>query len=267
MPLLKAQAAAPAIKQAVVLDLGDLGAQAAKLRMAAEAHAQQILADAEAKAAKLIEEARGQGLEEGREQGHAQGLDQGQKDGQEQALAQWQEQLQNLTDAWADTTTRLDAFRRDLQRSASESILRFALRFAEKVTHRIVEIDENVITDQVANALEYVLEPLDVAVHLHPLDRDNLTQALPGILAHAEHIKHVKLVDDETISPGGCVLHFGDGRIDASIETQTRRLTDLILPPGEEEPQPEPTVQTDAAADPSAEPEPPLEDPPPSIPA
>ncbi|MEM6392323.1 MAG: FliH/SctL family protein [Planctomycetota bacterium] len=244
MPLLKAQAAAPAIKQAVVLDLGDLGAQAAKLRMAAEARAQQIIAEAEDKAAQLIEEARGQGLEQGREKGHAQGLEQGLKDGQTQALAKWQDQLQNLTDAWADTTTRLDAFRGDLQRDARESVLRFALRFAEKVTHRIVEIDENVITDQIANALDHVLEPMDVAVHLHPLDRDNLTQALPGILAQSEHIKHVQLVDDESISPGGCVLHFGDGRIDASIETQTQRLTDLILPPGEDEPQADAAPQT-----------------------
>ncbi|MEM6551921.1 MAG: FliH/SctL family protein [Planctomycetota bacterium] len=247
MPLIKAQAAAPAIKQAVVLDLGDLGAQAAKLRMAAEARAQQIIADAETKAAQLIEEARGQGLEQGREKGHAQGLEQGKKDGQAQALADWQEQLQNLTDAWADTTTRLDAFRRDLQRGARESVLRFALRFAEKITHRIVEIDENVITDQVANALEHILEPMDVAVHLHPLDRDNLRQALPGILTQSEHIKHVQLIDDESVSPGGCVLHFGDGRIDASIETQTKRLTDLILPPGEEELQPDPTPRAEEA--------------------
>ena len=40
MPVLRNQQSRPAMKDAVVLDLGDIGAQAEKLRRAAEAKAQ-----------------------------------------------------------------------------------------------------------------------------------------------------------------------------------------------------------------------------------
>ncbi|MEM9253198.1 MAG: hypothetical protein AAGB29_12690, partial [Planctomycetota bacterium] len=157
MPHLKSHAAVPAIKEAVVLDLGDIGAQAAKLRLAAEARAQQIIAEAESKAAELIDAARGTGLEEGRAQGHAEGLKQGHEQGKAEALAQWQEQLQNLTDAWADAASRFDAHRAQLRREAHHAVLRFAVRMGEKLTHRVVEVDESVILDQVAAALDHVL--------------------------------------------------------------------------------------------------------------
>ena len=83
MPILKQTQTAGAMKDAVVLDLGDLGRQAARLRMQAEAQAANIITDAEKKAAQLVENASGQGFEQGR----AEGLEQGTREGLEQGRA------------------------------------------------------------------------------------------------------------------------------------------------------------------------------------
>jgi flagellar biosynthesis/type III secretory pathway protein FliH len=42
-------------------------------------------------------------------------------------------------------------------------------------------------------------------------------------------MEHVQLVPDDAISPGGCTVRFGAGQIDATIETQLRRIADELL--------------------------------------
>ena len=54
MAVMKSQAG-KVMRDAVVLDLGDLGAQAARLRMQAEARAAEIVGEAERKAQALVE--------------------------------------------------------------------------------------------------------------------------------------------------------------------------------------------------------------------
>lgn len=252
MPLLKSQSATPAIKQAVVLDLGDLGAQAAKLRMAAEARAQQILADAEKQASQLLEDTRKQGFDQGLADGLEQGIKQGQERGQADAFTKWSGALQKVTDAWADVSSQWDRQRIELHRDARQAVLRFALKMGEKLTHRVVEVDESVIVDQVANALEHVLEPMEVTVRVNPVDRETLAESLPQITASFEHLQHVRLIEDNQVGPGGCVANFGEGRVDATIEVQVQRLVDQILPVDEEDIAE--TVEDTGPADPPAEP-------------
>ena len=59
MPVLKQSGSRLAIKEAVVLDLGDLGRQAAQLRLAAEAKAAKIIGEAEKEAGQLVATASG----------------------------------------------------------------------------------------------------------------------------------------------------------------------------------------------------------------
>ena len=48
-------------------------------------------------------------------------------------------------------------------------------------------------------------------------------------MAQFSQVEHVTLVDDEAVGRGGCVLGYGQGRIDASIETQIQRLVESVV--------------------------------------
>ncbi|MEM1446472.1 MAG: FliH/SctL family protein [Planctomycetota bacterium] len=244
MPILKAQIHQRASKDAVVLDLGDIGRQAAKLRAIAEAKAEGILSEARDQAAKLTQgatEAGDQrGYAEGLERGHAEGIEQGKAE----ALQQHAEQLQQVQQQWAaaiaDYETRFMASERD----ASNIALRIGIKLAEKVLHRAVQTQEDLALQQLHAALSHVLEPSRVKVHVNPADRDVLTQALPGIVESLDQVTHAHLVADTDVSPGGCVVEAGAGTIDAQVETQLDRLASLLL--GETEPAestPEPTPE------------------------
>ena len=233
MPVIKSDHTPKLTKEAVVLDLGDLGQQAARLRMVAEQKALSVVSRAEQQAADLIRGAEAKGLEQGRATGQEQGFVEGHEAGRIEALEQTRDQLQQLQMAWSDVIKQWDEQSRQMVREVREDVLSFALKFSEKLVHRVVEVDPSVIVNQLGAALGCVLQPLDVSVKIHPEDRSVLEQALPELLAEFEQIEHVRLVDDTTVSRGGCVVAYGRGQIDATIENQMHRIVDLILPPAD----------------------------------
>lgn len=230
MSLIKATDAAPLIKDAIVLDLGDLGRQATRLKEAALTKAQQIVRDAQSEARRLTQQSHGLGLEQGRSEGFAKGLEEGRAQGRAEALKQASEQLRRLQENWTRAAAEWDRQRQDMDRQAREAVLALAVRMGEKLTHRLVEIDPTVVVDQVAMALGHVLRPLDVTVRIHPEDRPVMEEALPQLLAEFAQLKHVRLMDDPAVGRGGCVLTYGQGRVDATIDTQLRRVVELLIP-------------------------------------
>lgn len=250
MPILKQQISQPLIRDAVVLDLGDLGRQAARLRAAAQAKAEQILTQARDEAQRLIAAAEKTGYDAGHAKGLAQGLEDGQAKGHAESLAAGAAQIQEATERFTSVANDWDAYRTQLDRDARSAVLSFAVKFAQQVTHRVVEVDPQVIADQVASALSRVLEPTNVAIQVHPDDQATLREVLPDLLAGLTHLQHVELVEDVEVGRGGCKLILHGGEIDATINTQIRRLTEVMLP-GEPY---DPTLPpTEASAAPAAE--------------
>lgn len=218
------------VKDAIVLDLGDLRRQADRLRQAAEVRAQAIVADARSKASEVARSVLADAHRKGREEGLEQGLAEGRKKGHAEALAKATAQLQQLQKSWTEAMTAWDARKADMERDAGVAVLQVAVMFAEKVAKRVIEADRTVVIDQVAAALRLTLKPSDVTVHVHPDDRQALDEAMPRVLASFPHLKHVALVEDSTVSQGGCIVTSGQGRIDATVETQLERLVELLVP-------------------------------------
>lgn len=244
MPVLKQHHTTPAMREAIVLDLGDIGAQAARIRAAAETQASKIIAEAQAKSESLADQLHQEAEKQGYSDGLEKGLAEGREQGRAEALAESSEQLRQLSAAWSQVATDWEQQRIDMEREARQAVLEFALSAAEKIVHRVIEVDESVVVDQAAQALSLVLSAHDASVRIHPVDRPMLEDAMPELIKELASLEHIELVDDETITPGGCIVAFGQGRIDATVERQLQRLVDLILP----EPPPLPADEQEASA-------------------
>jgi len=234
MPVVKQHNTSPMIRDAVVLDLGDLGRQAARLRAAAEAKAQRILEDAKAQADQIIAAAHQQGYDAGYEKGQVQGGTDGHEAGRAEALAQGTTQVKQTTDRFLAMSQEWHEHRTQLDREARGAVLDFAIKLAGKLTHRIVQVDPAVVGDQVAAALSRVLEPTDVLIRIHPEDRPVVQEVLPDVLAGLSHLKEVSLHDDDQVGRGGCVLAFRGGQVDASLSTQMTRIVQTLVPEGQD---------------------------------
>ncbi len=234
MALIKGQHAGELIREAVVLDLGDLQRQAAELKARAQAEADRIVADARAEAQRLTEGAEQRGYDAGFTQGRAEGYPAGEKAGKEQALREAASSLAAIEQAWSEAADRFESERRDMHVEARQSLLQLTLAMAEKIVKRVPAVAPDVVVEQVAEAIDHVARPCDLTVRLHPEDRPLVAEAMPKLAARLDQAQHVELVDDETLTRGGCTIRYGKGRIDATLETQLQRLVEAILPAGEQ---------------------------------
>ena len=230
MPMIRKEYAQKYSRDAIVLDLGDLQRQGEAIIEQARRKADEIVASAERKRNLLIEGAAQFGRSEGFEQGMTEGLNAGRTEGQAEALAERAPELAVLTDRWTEAIDQFEADRVQLLNQAMDSVLRFAVEFAQRVTKRAIELDDKAACAQLDAALGMLLRPTRVVIAVHPDDREVIDEALPDLLAKFDEIEHAELLTDEELTPGSCVVRSGAEEVDADIQRQIDRLVDAVMP-------------------------------------
>ena len=230
MPVVKAARADGMLRNAIVLDLGDLQREGKRIIERARAEADRLLAAARDEASGLAAEAGERGYAEGHARGLEEGLREGRETGHAAALEAGSEALRTIEARWQAGLESFESSRADLLRAFREDVIALALAVADKLVYRIVEVDPSVVEDQLAEALSLVARPTSVIVQSHPEDRALLEAALPELVERFRHCEHVSVHDDPQIERGGCVVETAGGTIDARIRTQLNRIVDAMLP-------------------------------------
>ena len=230
MALIKNTTAGPLPKGTSVFNLGDLARESKHVLQEAKLQAKQIMRRAEEEAAKLVDSATDRGFAEGKDQGLAQGREEGRQAGRAEAIAEFTPQLTDLQVAFNAALAHWETDRNSMLLAAREDVLRLALAVAEKVTYRLIQTDSTVIGDQPAGALSLAVSPRAVTVAVAPQDRALVEAMLPDLIDKISTCTHAAIRDDPSVTPGGCVISTGAGRIDATIERQIQRIVDTLLP-------------------------------------
>lgn len=210
--------------------LADIERQAKAILLRARQRADQLLAAAQAQAEKLKQQATAQGLAEGRQAGTAQGFEQGKYDGQQQALNESRAQLQATMQALSGALAALDAGRADLEASALVEVVELAIAIARRVTKRQALIDPAILAANLREAMKLVVKSADVRVAIHPAQRQTLDAALPKLQMQWPNLAHVQVIDDPSLTPGGCRIVTAQGQIDADLDAQLDRVAAELLP-------------------------------------
>ncbi len=232
MAVLKSQDAIRASKGAIVLDMGDLKRQADILKENARAEAKEMIAVAKQQLEAMSSKAHDDGFEVGKKDGYEAGFAQGLEAGKAQVYAELSGDMQGIEKSWVEAAKSWETYREAIDHQMRASVLEMSLLIAKRVVHRVVEVDETVIIDQLGNALSHVLRPLDVVVKINPADQEIVEHAMPELNTEFKHLKSIALEMDSTVGRGGCEVHFGYGVIDARVNRQLDRLIDAFLPKG-----------------------------------
>lgn len=226
MGLIKSDNAPPTLSP---FSMRDIESQAHAIIVRAKQQAARILAEAQRIGEEMKQQAQQQGAIEGRALGLQEGTAQGQQAGKEQALAEHREALSRLIAALTAAVTEIDSSRRQLESQASADVVRLAVSVARKVTHRAA-LDPAVMTANVSEAMRLAIRASDVRIAVHPSQRKALDEALPHLRMNWPALKHVELVDDATLAPGGCRVFTAGGVIDADLNGQIDRIAAELLP-------------------------------------
>ncbi len=230
MALIKNAHSGSMAREAVVLDLGDLAAQAAAIIERAEREAAQVRDEARAERERLIADAHEIGFKQGIEAGQEQGRRAGYEEGKIEALNAMQNQLTELDARWSMAVEEFESRRQRLIIESRTDVLRLAVGIAERITRRRVAIDATAVEAQIEAALQYVLEPTRLVVRVHQEDVEAATLALPRLLARLSASPHIDVRPDDSLTRGDCIVETRGGEIDARIETQLERIVTSLLP-------------------------------------
>ena len=238
MPLIRGAQLGDAVRSAVVLDLGDLKRQGDRILSTARAEADRIVAEARAERERLLEGASEEGRRAGTERGIEEGRARGAAEGREAAMAAHREKLAALEAAWTGALDEFRARREEMLLEARVDVLRLAVRVAEMVTRRRVELDDGAAAAQLEAVVSLVARPTRLVIRVHRDDVDAFREALPAAAARlGAGVRpgaaggHVELAVDGTLAPRSCVASTPDGgMIDASLGTQLERIVAALLP-------------------------------------
>jgi flagellar assembly protein FliH len=214
----------------VPFSMKDIENHARAVLARARQQAEELLAEAQAEGERLKVAAKAEGLAAGRIEGLAKGLEDGRKSGAQQALNEQKAQLANVVKGLTQAAMELDASRRKLEADALAEVVELAAAVARRVTKRQGVIDPGVLAANLGEAMKLVVSASDVRIAVHPAQRQLLLDALPKLQMTWPSLKHVQLVDDPKIAPGGCRVYTARGEVDADLDGQLDRVIGDLLP-------------------------------------
>jgi flagellar assembly protein FliH len=203
VPLPAAAASAPANVSAVPAQDGDVP----KPRTA-EQQAELVVRQAKMEAAEIEKQA------------YERGFIEGQKAGKEVG----EKTLEALLKQYAKRLEELNDLRKEIFATSEREVLRLALEIARKVIRREVSVDEELILTLVKVALNRLAEQTVMTVRVNPKDYQSIQRYQAAYSPTSSLNEGVKLMEDPSISRGGCLIETESGIIDARIEEQLREI-------------------------------------------
>ncbi len=124
----------------------------------------------------------------------------------------------------------IEAARLELESAAVSDVIRLAIEIARRVTKRLGEIDSHVMLGNVAEAMKLVSHASEVRIGVHPLQKQTIDCELPALKLQWPNLKHVAIVEDASLTPGGCRIFTAQGQIDGDLNEQLNRIVSDLLP-------------------------------------
>jgi flagellar assembly protein FliH len=229
------------------LDWPALHQQASDLLDVATADAEALLTDAHERVRTIVEAAKAGALDvveraraEGKEAGHSEGLAAAERE-MEEMLAT----MRSLIDM-----ARVE--RHKIIEGAEPEIVKLAMGIAERILHKAVETDREVVIAIVKAAIAELVDRESITVRVNPVDLERMKQHRDSMLALGE-TKHMRVIEDQRVDPGGVVVETEAGTLDAKIATQVEEAKRVLrLDSGEFVVEPAPESPLRAPNGPSA---------------
>lgn len=159
--------------------------------------------------------------EEAFQKGWQQGLAEGGEEARENHAGLLDEAREKLADAVKE--------REKIILRAEDEIAQLAVAVARKIIFREMLADPSIVGDIVQEAIRKVTDREEITVRVHPADLDFVLGRQDDYTRNIKGIRKLKILADNTMSPGGCVIETPNGTVDARIESQLSEIEQSLL--------------------------------------
>lgn len=167
----------------------------------------------------MFDQARIEGRADGRAEGQAEGFAAGHAEG----LRKGQEETRREATRLAALVGAMDEALDALDGEIAEEIVVLAIELARQMVHHTLADHPGAVAETVREALQQ-LPQNQISIHLHPDDAHLVRESLGDTLEYGHH----RIIEDESITRGGCRLQAAGSEIDASMETRWKRTLESL---------------------------------------
>lgn len=114
-------------------------------------------------------------------------------------------------------------------RKAEDEIAQLSVAVARKIILREMSADSSIVGDIVMEAIRKVTDREEITVKVHPSDLDTVLSRQDDYARNIKGIRRLKILADNAVSPGGCVIETPSGTVDARIESQLSEIEQSLL--------------------------------------
>lgn len=159
--------------------------------------------------------------EEARASGYQAGFAEGRTAGEQQAREAAAEQTRQLISLIENLKTSIVG----LEQSVADQLLALAIEIAAQVTRSAINVKADILLPLIREAISALpLHHAHIVLRLSPKDIESVRSAMGDQLSQLG----AQLIEDSTVSPGGCLLLAGASEVDATIETRWKRVLEAI---------------------------------------
>ncbi len=194
------------------------------IRQEAEDEKNRIISEAKDEAAILVRNANDE-AEKIKKEAIKQGIEKGDRDGYEKESAE----VKRLVERVQIILNSAIAKRDEIFVETEQQIIGLVLLIAKKVIKVITENQKNVVINNVVQALRKVKSRGEVSIKVNLADIELTSEHKKDFVEMVEGVKSIRILEDNTVDRGGCIIETDFGSIDARITSQLREIEDNIL--------------------------------------
>jgi len=163
-------------------------------------------------------------LEEAYKRGYEDGYQQGLSAGERSAMGKGLDELKRAASALKKSAQELKLFEDELLELVKEEAAKLAIVVAHKIVKRSMEEDRDVVMRNIEECLKRVGHTRSVTINLHPSDLNYV-----GMVGKDWDFEFdISFKPLGSITPGGCKVEWHHGKIDATIESQWKRILEEL---------------------------------------
>lgn len=152
------------------------------------------------------------------------GFEQGEKDGRELGMKRVEMVIHQLRNVFLE----IERQRKGFQQAYESGMLTLVLGIGKRIFRQEILFCKEVIITVLREAFQYVTDRGKTVVRLNPGDYQYLS-AHPGQVPFSLNENDgVKMIEDPSITRGGCLLETSFGEVDATFESQFDEMVSLV---------------------------------------
>lgn len=152
------------------------------------------------------------------------GLQEGKKDAFDTISSEINENLKTLE----ETIKAIGYMKSELVKQNEAHLIKLMIHMASRLAKKEIEVDQNCLLEIMRSSIEAAQIEEDIVIHVAPSQLDFLERIKVETNREYEFMKNVKLVPNETVRSGGCIIETNYGTIDARFEERVEKFWQVM---------------------------------------